>query len=227
MELNLPSRETAIKVGGSTAGNVGRHLSGKRRSGFPCPECPCCSTPLYCIFSLDTSDELLALSPIWESGDADFLVCPACSMYIAGYFVRFRGADATVLYGGPQEAASVAMVQPYPQAGLSLEPIPPDSDSSSPAVLDAMEGRQLGSGVYHRISPNVLWGTIDRPEQCPSCEGSLQQVAIIDSDESLGLQRRYRDGKLGRVSLNWVDDFYLAVSFCRGCRIYGYHPAHG
>ncbi len=49
-----------------------RHRSGRRRSGLPDPACPCCGAAMFCIFSLDGSDEMLRDSPLpVQPGDYD------------------------------------------------------------------------------------------------------------------------------------------------------------
>lgn len=207
-----------------------RHLSGRRRSGLASPLCPCCGELMFCIFSIDGTDPQLRATALGiSSRDYDFFVCPACVMASDCYFTQVA-ADGTVLIetSWDDRTKYVDMVLPYPVAPLEFVEAPPPTE----VEIEEMLGRLKGDGVYHRLCSHMLWGKLWGPEEsasgliCPICQVPMRQVAIIDSDSTLPLQRYYDPNRAGKVSLNWVDGDYLVVFCCSQCDRFGYAPAH-
>lgn len=148
-------------------------------------------------------------------------------MYLDTYFTVLRGEQVEVIYSGRHEGPLVKPVLPYPVHPITFQTV--DVDVGSPTILEAMQYRELWDGVYHMLVSQKLWGVIAEhaPKVCPLCRRELRGVAVIDSDQSLGLQRRLPGGAIGRVSLNWVDDYYLYVTGCPECPLLAYSPVHG
>lgn len=210
----------------ATEAKYSSHLSGIRRNG-PCPICPSCDTQMYCIFSIDPEVDILANTLLSKFTVADFLVCPCCSMYLQGYYTSFIGDKVDVHYHGEHGRPLVEPVLPYPTHPVTLEPVDIDLDCQN--IIDSMEYRELWDGIYHMIVPRKLWGVVAEHacDICPKCGQALHALAAIDSDNRLGLMRWFDQGKTGRISLNWVDDFYLFVSCCPDCQLFYYAPVHG
>lgn len=203
------------------AGSVegARHLCGKRRSGLASPACPCCGTPMFCLFSLDGKDSIIAGTALGQSrGDWDFFVCPACPIDLDGYYVRIETATVGFHFRGKKLAPFETMIQPYPVYPVELKPRPP----APPKGLETLV-RVEPSGSYHRLSSHLLWGEVARDPLCPFCRGRMLQVAILDSDPRLEL--RATKAEPSGIALNWADGNYLAVSRCRACSALGYHAA--
>lgn len=182
---------------------------------------------MFCIFSLDLNDEAVKSSGLRGQTSGDLVVCPWCPMYLQAYSVITRDEEQVVLWNGTPEGPLAQPVLPYPRRAVRLELDELDLDSGD--VVSALEKRKVWNGVYHMLTPVPLWGTLAQhaPKQCPVCGSHLEGVAVIDSDSSLGLQQRFTEQVVGRVSLNWVDDFYLFVRGCSACQLLSYAPVHG
>lgn len=226
-QVNEQPTEIAIRIRyGEPVAERSRHLSGRRRAHARTPACPSCGTEMLCVVSVDTADPVLRGHAIFESGDADLIVCPCCSMYLAGYHVRGTADSLEVSYEGPTEEPPCKVVVPYPVAPVALQVVDETQASTSPDVLASMEARELGEGIYHRFTPYPYWAIVDGKTMCPLCSEEMKQVAIIDTDRKLEIAIDFGDVE-GALTLNWIDGYYLQVSFCRRCRVYGYRPAHG
>jgi hypothetical protein len=197
------------------------HLCGARRCGRPAPNCACCGTLLLCIFSLDGSDPLLAGTTLpQEPRDYDFFVCPACPGYEDEVYVQFLADGTCRVQAKFQDQAIAKMVVPYTVLAVEVIEIP----QPSPETLDDLEAIRMIDGGLHRISDALGWGTPLSELECPSCGGEMPRAMVIDSDGRIPLQRD-DNGKIMKVSLNWIDGDVLSVGWCRACDCWGYVPA--
>ena len=220
--------EVVIELGKSIAD--ARHLSGRRRQGWPLPRCPGCGSTMFCVFSFDGRDPLLEDSP-FERGenDLELFVCPQpCYCYQTGYFSRER-ADHSIEFVFHDEGAVEPfrdIVYPLPVAPVKLlriDPKPPDQEE----IYGRYLSRRVPPGYYFRISPYFLWGGqgsggLSILGDCPFCGDQLRKAMVIDSLRDFGLFEKDADGTIEPTSLLWGDADYLGVSHCRRCRAFGY-----
>lgn len=222
--MNTKSLELTIKTGEPWEGAT--HLSGRRRSGSPAPNCPSCNVPMFCIFSIDGRDETLRGSPL-SVGDFDydiFVCAQGCYPYQTGYFTR-QLPDGTIEIKfhdeGPDEPLR-DVVLPYPVAPVGLRPIANDS----PRIY-AQPGEPRRPN--HRICSSFfdfegVWGGqgLSISETCPFCGEPMNKAMTIDSDYTLDIRERLGVDWVELAVLVWGDEDFLGVTHCSGCRSFGY-----
>lgn len=230
--MTKPRKSLELKVATGEPWEGARHFSGRRRNGLPAPDCPVCKVPMFCIFSLDGTDEVLDGTPLEVAElDYDLFVCgQLCYPYQTGYFTRVL-SDGSVkiifMYEGPDDNTR-EILQPYPVAPLKLEVL---ANQAAPVGEEIWEyySRAIPPGYYHRIAPYFLWGEegqrgLHITKDCPFCGTSMEKAMIIDSDENLGINEKLGIDweSAGPTALIWGDLNYLGVTVCSNCKAFGY-----
>ncbi len=182
---------------------------------------------MYCFLSLDTTDPALQGSSVEGLDIVDIFVCPACSMYTQSYQIKIKDAQPVIIYeGGPEERVD-EVILPYEVLNVTLEAFD-ERVITEPATLARMEDRSWWNGKYHLLVRHNLWARLDGDTfTCKSRGTATRLVMIVDSDCDTGIRKSYAGGGMGRISFNWADDCYLAVSYCDVCALFIYNPAHG
>lgn len=205
--------------------DTARHVSGRRRSGLPVPNCPRCGALMLCVFSLDGRDEMLLDTPLgMQQTDHDVVVCVSCYMFVAGYYSRTVGNEMEVVLKCEDKGApEMNVVLPYPVAALELLELAAGAPPAGEEGGLVSRGGEIGE--YHRVTPYLLWGLDDRALDCPFCQGTMVLAMTIDTDETLVLTE-ICEGVAFEFYPLWGDLDYIAVSVCQGCRAFGYWHVH-